>query len=135
MKVDEESISEIKRRRELANYYYDNFRRHHETKNFSKASEFLWGALNALVYVIGLFYGRKLTAHKEVVDFVKELTSASGDEEMGELITCAETIHANFFHDFMDESIFESHRQKTERLLRKLVNILDHEMHTRFNYI
>ncbi len=130
MKVDEKSISEIERRKDLADYYYDNFRKHYRTKNFSKASEFLWGTLNSLVYAIGLFYGRKLTAHKAVVDFVKELASAYKDEEMGELMTDAETIHANFFHDFMSEPMFETHRQKTEKLLRKLVNILDHEMQT-----
>lgn len=132
MNVDERGISEIKRRRELANYYYDNFRKHYETKKFSKASEFLWGTLNALVYAIGLFYGRKLTTHRSVVDFVKELASAYKDEEMGEWINDAETIHANFFHDFMDESKFEYYRQKTEKLLKRLVEILDHEIYAQF---
>jgi len=132
MNVDERGISEINRRRELANYYYDNFRKHYETKKFSKASEFLWGTLNALVYAIGLFYGRKLTTHRAVVDFVKELASAYKDEEMGEWITDAETIHANFFHDFMNKSMFEDYRKKTEKLLKRLVEILDHEIYTQF---
>jgi len=132
MNVDEGFISEINRRRGLANYYYDNFRKHYETKKFSKASEFLWGTLNALVYAIGLFYGRKLTTHRAVVDFVKELASAYKDEEMGEWINDAETIHANFFHDFMDESKFGYYRQKTEKLLKRLVEILDHEIYTQF---
>ncbi len=132
MNVDERGISEITRRRELANYYYDNFRKHYETKKFSKASEFLWGALNALVYALGLFYGRKLTTHRAVVDFVKELASAYKDEEMGEWIIDAETIHANFFHDFMNKSMFEEYRKKTEKLLKRLVEILDHEIYTQF---
>ena len=132
MNVDERGISEITRRRELANYYYDNFRKHYETKKFSKASEFLWGTLNALVYALGLFYGRKLTTHRAVVDFVKELASAYKDEEMGEWIIDAETIHANFFHDFMNKSMFEEYRKKTEKLLKRLVEILDHEIYTQF---
>ena len=132
MNVDGRGILEIKRRRELANYYYDNFRKHYETKKFSKASEFLWGTLNALVYAIGLFYGRKLTTHRSVVDFVKELASAYKDKEMGELVNDAETIHANFFHDFMDEYNFENYRRKTEKLLKRLVEILDHEIQTQF---
>ncbi|MEA3281363.1 MAG: PaREP1 family protein [Euryarchaeota archaeon] len=132
MNVDGRGILEIKRRREVANYYYDNFRKHYETKKFSKASEFLWGALNALVYAIGLFYGRKLTTHRSVVDFAKELASAYKDKEMGELINDAETIHANFFHDFMDEYNFENYRRKTEKLLKRVVEILDHEMQTQF---
>ncbi len=132
MNVTERAMSEINRRGELANYYYDNFRKHYETKKFSKASEFLWGTLNALVYAIGLFYGRKLTTHRSVVDFVKELASAYKDEEMGEWIYDAETIHANFFHDFMDESKFEYYRPKTEKLLKKLVDILNYEIYTQF---
>ena len=132
MNVDDRSISEIRRRRELANYYYDNFRKHYETKKFSKASEFLWGTLNALVYAIGLFYGRKLTTHRAVVDFVKELASEYKDDEMGEWIYDAETIHANFFHDFMDESKFEYYRPKTEKLLKRLVDILNYEIYTQF---
>ena len=132
MNVDGRGILEIKRRRKLADYYYDNFRKHYEIKKFSKASEFLWGALNALVYAIGLFYDRKLTTHRAVVDFVKELASTCKDEEMGGWITDAETIHANFFHDFMNESMFEDYRHKTEKLLKRLVEILDHEIHTQF---
>ena len=90
------------------------------------------GALNALVYAIGLFYGRKLTTHRAVVDFVKELASEYKDDEMGEWIYDAETIHANFFHDFMDESKFEYYRPKTEKLLKRLVDILNYEIYTQF---
>ncbi len=132
MNVDGKFVSEIKRRRELADYYYDNFRKHYENKKFSKASEFLWGTLNALVYAIGIFYGRKLTTHRAVVDFVKELASAHKDYEAAELITDAETIHANFFHDFMNESMFEGYRRKTERLLKWLATILDNKMRDTF---
>ena len=71
MNVDGRGILEIKRRRKLADYYYDNFRKHYEIKKFSKASEFLWGALNALVYAICLFYGKKLGKHRDVVEYVE----------------------------------------------------------------
>ena len=127
VKVDEEVMSEITRRR-LADYYYDNFRKYYEAKKFSKSSEFLWGALNALVYAIGLLYGKKVGKHKEVVDFVTELANAHEDKEMGELLSSAQTLHANFYHDFMDELMFEDDRQKTEKLLEKLVKILDKEI-------
>lgn len=33
-----------------------------------------------------------------------------------------------FFHDFMDESMFEDDRKRTEKLLEKLVKILDAEL-------
>lgn len=126
--IDEEAILEIKRRKELANYYYDNFRKYYEAKNFSKASEFLWGALNELSYAIGMFYGRKLGDHGKVVNFVRELAEINRDKEMGEFMDAAQSIHANFFHDFMDELVFETNKQKTEKLLEKLTKILDSEL-------
>jgi len=33
MNVDEEVISEIEKRRKLADHYYDNFRKYYENKN------------------------------------------------------------------------------------------------------
>lgn len=63
MNIDEEVISEIEKRRKLADRYYDNFRKYYENKNYSKASEFLWGSLNALAYAIGLLHGEKEGDH------------------------------------------------------------------------
>lgn len=62
----------------------------------------------------------------------KELASAYKDKEIGELINDAETIHAKFFHDFMDGYNFEKYRRNTEKLLKRLVEILDHEIQTQF---
>ncbi len=129
--IDEKVISEIKRRRKLADHYYDNFRKYYENKNYSKASEFLWGSLNALAYAIGLLHGEKVSDHGKVVDFIKELANIYRDKEIGGCLASAQTIHANFFHDFMDELMFEDNKQRTEKLLEKLVEILDAELKER----
>jgi len=128
MKIDEEVISEIEKRRKLADQYYDNFRRYYENKNYSKASEFLWGSLNALAYAIGLLYGEKLSDHGKVVNFITVLANIYKDNEIGEYLASAQRIHANFYHDFMNESMFEDDRKRTEKLLEKLVKILDAEL-------
>jgi len=65
MNVDEEVISEIEKRRKLADHYYDNFRKYYENKNF------------------------------------------------------------------MNDSMFEDNRKRTEKLLEKLVKILDAELKAR----
>jgi hypothetical protein len=49
----------VYRRRSLADHNFENFRRYYEEKNLPKALEFLWGALNALPYALGLLYGTK----------------------------------------------------------------------------
>ncbi|MCK4398612.1 MAG: hypothetical protein KAV25_06435 [Methanophagales archaeon] len=131
MNVDEEVISEIEKRRKLADHYYDNFRKYYENKNYSKASEFLWGSLNALAYAIGLLYGEKVSDHGKVVNFINELANVYKDEEIEGCLASAQTIHANFFHNFMNDSMFEDNRKRTEKLLEKLVKILDAELKAR----
>ena len=131
MNVDEEVISEIEKRRKLADHYYDNFRKYYENKNYSKASEFLWGALNALAYAIGLLHGEKVSDHGKVVNFINELANVYKDEEIEGCLASAQTIHANFFHNFMNDSMFDDSRKRTEKLLEKLVKILDAELKAR----
>jgi hypothetical protein len=123
-------LSEIKRRKDLADYYYDNYQKHYRQKSLSKASEFLWGSINALVYAIGLFYNKKLSKHTEIRDFIKDLANAYDDKDLAQGLLAAERIHANFFHDFMDEMMFEEDKQKIEKLLNRLAKILDEKIKT-----
>jgi hypothetical protein len=126
--INEDVILEIGKRRKLADHYYDNYRKYYENKNYSKASEFLWGSINALVYALGLLHGKRVSDHKKVVDFITGLANMYRDKEIGEGLSSAQSIHANFFHDFMTESMFEDNRERTEKLLEKLVKILDTEL-------
>lgn len=121
-------ISEIEKRKKLADHYYDNFRKYYKDKNYSKASEFLWGSFNALGYAIGLIHGKKLSDHGKLVNFIEELAEAYKDEEILEGLAAAQRIHANFFHDFMDELMFDDDRKRTEIMLEKLVKILNAEL-------
>lgn len=118
-------MQEILRRKRLADHYYINFRKFYEAKKYSKASEFLWGTINNLVYAIGLFYDKKIGKHNEVVEFIKDLALGEKNDELVEQLVSAERIHANFFHDFMTELMFEDDKNKTEKLIETLSEILD----------
>jgi len=119
------NLQEILRRKKLIDYYYDNYLKYCEAKKYSKASEFLWGTINNLTYAIGLFYGRKIGKHNELVSFIKGLAITERNEEIMEQLASAERIHANFFHDFMNELTFEDDKNKTERLIETLSGILN----------
>jgi hypothetical protein len=121
-------LQEVMKRRKLADYYYDNYRKFCLTKEYSKASEFIWGVVNALSYSLGLFYGKKLARHDEVIGFLKIL--ANEHEEIREGISAVQRLHANYFHNFMDENLFEEDRSKAERLLNKLAELLDLKIKT-----
>ena len=116
-----EILEEIKRRKELVINYFRNFDEL-RVREPAKASEFLWGAVNSLVYTIGLLHGRKITKYSEVISLLKEL----GIDK--ELIDACQIIHANFYHDFMDQETFEGVSSKVIKLLEKLDKILEQEL-------
>lgn len=72
-----------------------------------------------------------MSDHGKVVNFINELANVYKDEEIEGCLASAQTIHANFFHDFMNDSMFEDNRKRTEKLLEKLVKILDAELKAR----
>jgi hypothetical protein len=124
--ISEEELQEVFRKKRLADLYYDNYRYYYSRKELAKASEFIWGTVNALAYALGLFYGLKLSDHKKVVEFLKML--ATQYEEIREGITAVQRLHANYYHNFMDEELFEEDRVKAEKLISKLAELLYHRI-------
>lgn len=118
-------IEVLNKKKKLSEYYYDNFKKFYEKKAFSKASEYLWGVLNNLVTAIALFYGYENLNHAEIISFVKKLSDQKNKSEMRDQLSAANTIHANFFHDFMNEDDFEINKNKVVDLLESLNQILN----------
>jgi len=117
--------SEVIRRKRLADFYYDNYVKCSKEKKFQKASEFLWGALNNILYAVVLeIYGKKLTKHRQAKEYINKLSADLQKFEIAELYTqSAEVIHANFYHDFLDEDSFRFHAKNVEKLIEKLNEI------------
>ncbi len=118
--------TEVTRRKRLADIYYDNYRWYLKERKFQKASEFLWGALANILYAIALKkYGIKLGKHRQFRDIVNKISIELNDPEIARIyVESAEIIHANFYHDFMDEDSFKRHAKNVERLIFKLVELL-----------
>ena len=115
----------VRNKKRLADYY-DNYRKFYLQKEYSKASECIWGVINALVYALGLFEGKKIGRHEEVRKFLGIL--ASQYKEIAEGIVPIEQLHANFFHNFMDEDMFKYNVVRAEKLMKKLAELLDHKI-------
>lgn len=124
--LDEKTIRLLDKKKKLITYYYDNFFKYYQQKEYSKASEYLWGVLNNLVTSIGLFYNIKKFRHKEIVQFVKNILAIQySKDEMISQMNAAETIHANFYHDFMNEDVFDENKNKILKLFQNLNEILN----------
>jgi hypothetical protein len=126
--ISEEALQEVLRRKKLADLYYDNYRYYYSRKEFAKASEFIWGTVNALAYALGLLHGLKLSDHKKIMELLKIL--ATQYEEIREGVTAVQRLHANYYHDFMNEELFEEDRVKAEKLINKLAELIYHHIET-----
>jgi hypothetical protein len=122
-----EHLERAKEYRRLADYYYDNYHEFYIAKEYSKASEFIWGTVNALSNGLSLLLqGKELYGHAEVVRFLKMLVNSYyKSEEVGEGVSAVQKLHANYFHNFMDRDLFEEDGSKAERLLNRLAELLD----------
>ncbi len=123
--MDEGTLKEIERRRVEESRLYENYIKYYEKRDFVKAGEFLWGCINNLAYALGLVYGKKLSSHREVVRFLEQLVKVNGKEEFARNIDSARAIHANFYHGFMDENMFERRVKEVEELRRWLIELLE----------
>lgn len=126
--LNNEVFREVLRRKALADRYYENYREYYFKGEYSKASEYLWGVVNSLVFAIGLFYGKRISEHREISEFLKELGSKY--QEIRDGYMPIQRLHANFYHDFMKKEMFDDDKLKAEKLVEKLAEILMDKIRT-----
>ena len=93
-------------------------------RHFLKVSELAWGSVVQMVHALAVKQGRKLTTHKEIINYIRKISSMSGDKEMQELMKHAERLHANFYHQFLDENDVRETFGAIQRLLEKIGELL-----------
>ena len=121
-------LAEVHKRRIEESRLYDNFEKRYREREFVKASEFLWGSISKVAYAVGLLYGRKLGKHKEIVSLMKELAKARSEPKVIDWINAAESLHSNFYHNWMEEETFEDNVRRVIYLRNWLIKILDEKM-------
>ena len=129
MSLPEDLLRELLRRRYIIEKYYENYLKHLEGREYDKASEDLWGIVNNLASMLGLLLvGKPIGRHDELRKFINDLISSKGDVRLKELLLACERLHANFFHNFMDEQQFEEHRVKAEEFISILKKYITDEL-------
>ncbi len=89
-----------------------------------KASEVLWGALTAAINAYALkSKGKILKEHRELKDFIKQLSIELRDAEIYRAFSDAESFHANFYHNFLDLDDVRIKAPKAEFLIKKLLSL------------
>lgn len=121
----ERLVEEVRRRISIIETYYRNYVEHLSRKEYAKASEALWGILNNLASILSMLYGGKpISKHDELRKFINHLASMLRSEDIVRWCRSCEVLHANYFHNFMDEDMFEHYRADAEKLINTLQRLV-----------
>ena len=88
--------------------------------DLAQGGEKYWGALVALLNIVGERENLPHYTHRDLREIVEFLVNKTGDSDYSRLFSAAEALHANFYHNFMTKLSFEAHRKDTMKLIKKL---------------
>lgn len=95
-----------------------------EKGEWTKASEMAWGSVVESVHALAEFQGKKLGGgHSELKDYVRGV-SQHVDRELYDVFRKAETYHANFYHDFLDEQDVKESFPLIKEFLERIASLL-----------
>ena len=92
-----------------------------------QAGEKYWGAVTALLNVIGERRGWSHYTHRDYAEIVERL-SEELKEPLGRLFASVERLHANYYHNFLTRVNFEAHREDALKLIQKLRGLVNCEV-------
>ncbi len=135
-----ELLQEVRRRLKLIEDYYHNYHECLEQRDYSKASEYLWGIANNIASLLSILRGGKpITRHRELRSLLETIAhelalrepSKAGEIEavFRDGILALEILHANFFHSFLEEHQFQECRRKAETLIKLLEEEVYQQLH------
>lgn len=93
--------------------------------DITQASEKLWGAIVCLLSAIGERERLPHYSHRDLKEISLYLTEKTGDPDYTRLFSSTETLHANFYHNFLTRKTFEIHREDALKLIEKLRRYLE----------
>ena len=93
--------------------------------DLTQAGEKYWGAVTALLNIIGERLGMPHYSCRDLRELASYLTEVTHDPEYTRLFSSAETLHANFYHGFLGKESFNAHREDVIKLIMKLRTYLN----------
>lgn len=87
--------------------------------DYSQASEKFWGAVTTLVKAAAVRRRWQHSTHRDLHVIVDRLFQETGDTELVRLFAAAESLHANFYEDFLTPEVVQHFAGQTKRLIEK----------------
>ena len=88
--------------------------------DFPQASEKYWGAMAEMIKAIAEQKGWRHHSHRELRDAVSRLRRETGDDDLLRLFTVGESLHANFYENWMQPEDVQVHAEDAHRFVEKL---------------
>jgi hypothetical protein len=91
-----------------------------EAGDYSQASEKYWGAAAEVIKSIAERRGWTHSSHRDIRIALRRVAEETGDSELRRLFSIMESLHANFYENWMDGEDLRIHAEDAHRLIDKL---------------
>lgn len=103
--------------------YWNNGLKYVGEGKFSKASEFLWGAVAQSIKAVAAMRNISITKHSMFFDFMRELSKELEDKELYESFLFLNELHKNFYDEYMGPTEIQIYIGKAGRFLQRIEEI------------
>lgn len=95
-----------------------------EKKDYSQASEKLWGAAAEMIKAVAAKRGVALGTHRSLAEFVERLHREYPDLDLARAFDAAEGLHINFYEDHLPESTVRRRADVVREFVRRMEQLL-----------
>ncbi len=110
---------------DLSNAYLRKAQVHLAEGDLVQASEKGWGAAAVLVKACAESREHRHQSHRDLWRTMQRLVAESGDREMLQLFATAESLHANFYEDYLESSVIADFLDHVVLLRDKLEPLIE----------
>ena len=90
-----------------------------------QGSEKLWGAASHAVMAVAQQRGWPFGSHRNLLMAVRRLAEESDDPALRAGFNAAQMLHANFYHDFMEDYQLDDSRESVHDFVARVLTLLD----------
>ena len=95
-----------------------------EKGDIVQAGEKYWGAITALLNIVGELKNVSHYSHSDYWDIMEMIIAETQDDEIRRLFATAEKMHANYYHGFIRKENFPSYTKDAEKLIQKIIEYI-----------
>ena len=110
---------------QLARQFLVDADREFDAGDHFQASEKLWGAASHMVIAEMHRRGIKQSGHKAMIDAVESIAAEEEDPLLSEHFARAESLHANFYHGFMEPDDVLRYRGRVHQFVDRMAELTD----------